>query len=257
MKGKSIRLEEKSIQLEREAMDAVPLHRRLTELQLSEMASDSILNRASLCRLNPNDEFEVLDVGANQGDWALAMAALFPKARILAIEADPKTFETLRQRTANQTQIHVTNLAISSSDGEVTFHSHENPLLSSLLDLPDANGHTTTVRLPAMKLDDFAAQYSRGSVRLIKIDTEGNDLKVLRGAEELLNKPSLDYVIVEYGIHPADRRHVHINELTRFMRCKNFHLALLGGFGIYGEHLYGNALYMRRNPEGEAVDSSR
>jgi hypothetical protein len=40
------------------------------------------------------------------------------------------------------------------------------------------------------------------------------------------------------------------------MDGKNFHLGLMGGFGIHSEHLYGNALYMRRNSEG-LVDFSR
>jgi precorrin-6B methylase 2 len=99
-------------------------YHRLMELQLSEAVSDSILNHASLHRLDPNDEFEVLDVGANQGDWALTMAALFPKARILAIEADPKTFETLCCRVACREQIRPVNVAIHSTNKAVTFHSH-------------------------------------------------------------------------------------------------------------------------------------
>jgi hypothetical protein len=116
------------------------------------------------------------------------------------------------------------------------------------LDLPDANGHTTTVRLPAVKLDDFAAQYSKGNVRLIKIDTEGNDLEVLAGAEKLLCGSPPDYVIVEFGINSTNLRHVHINKLIHFLGEKNFRLNLLGSFGIHNDFLYGNALFVRGNP---------
>ena len=82
----------------------------------------------------------------------------------------------------------------------------------------------------------------------MKIDTEGNDLRVLRGARDLLVHKKIDFIVVETGFYPKDR---HI-ELSAFLKL----LTPLGYFllGIYDQALewnkdarvqYANALFAR------------
>lgn len=74
-------------------------------------------------------------------------------------------------------------------------------------------------------LDDFFRKH-RGVVNFIKIDTDGVDFEVLRGAAELLTSPELLGVIVEsqfQGELESDRANVFAN-IDRFLRARGFQL---------------------------------
>jgi FkbM family methyltransferase len=232
--------------------EAIEFYNRFSELQKTGQADDKILTAAALNTLLTAEAFSVIDVGANQGDWSRAFLRRFPKAVIHAIEADPKTFELLRQNTAAQTNIHPVNLAVSSKTGKVSFYSHENPLCSSMLNLPDARGKTRMMEVEAQTLDAFCAARKLDDVRFIKIDTEGHDLEVVKGARQILKSPALEFIVLEFGIDSADQRHVHVNELVAALSPPGFQVQALGGFGFYDGYFYGNALFVKNKTKGLA-----
>ncbi len=64
----------------------------------------------------------------------------------------------------------------------------------------------------------------------MKIDTEGYDLEVLRGAESLLTHQRVDLVQVEAGMNRDNHRHVTFILLTEYLERFNYRL-----FGIYNQ----------------------
>jgi len=215
------------------------------QLQELERSQDLIFSHASLGTLNPKETFAIIDVGANTGDVSLNLAELFPKAQIFAVEADPKTYLTLLKKTETVGTIRPIQLGIHSQSGWLDLHSHPDSVFSSLLDLPDSQTATRRVKIQTETMDQFIAANSIHNVALLKIDTEGNDLEVLKGADTLLASPDLNYVICEFGIHPEDKRHVNINDLLRFMAPKGFYISSLGNFGCYADYIFGNVLFAR------------
>jgi FkbM family methyltransferase len=229
------------------ADEALVLRNKLSQLQKNEEANDKILTAAVLNKLKSEKAFGVIDVGANRGDWAQTFSKFFPGAIIYAIEADTRTFQTLCQNlaVAKPPNIRPFNLAVSNKTGPVTFYSDENPLLSSILKLPDLQPRMRTMEIQAQTLDDFFVGNPLDDLRLIKIDTEGHDLDVLRGARRVLSLPALEFIILEFGIDPADQRHVHINELIAYLSPLGFQVYALGGFGLGGGYVYGNVLFVK------------
>jgi FkbM family methyltransferase len=136
--------------------------------------------------LRPGDH--VVDVGANVGYFTFAAAHLVgPAGRVTAFEASPRMHPALRANAARNrvTQIELHGVAVSDARGEVQFHaappSHTG--LSSLRKLPDASA---TYTVPTLALDDLLDTLP--PVRLVKLDVEGAEMRVLRGMRKLLER---------------------------------------------------------------------
>ncbi len=140
--------------------------------------------------LKPDGTGILLDVGANNGAYTLVMHALAPRARIFAFEPHPKTFKLLQDR-ATLPNVTLVNQAVGAESGAMM-----------LFDLAADDGSTQAslsrdaVALfsneivehatQCTTLDDFIKERSIDVITLLKIDTEGFDLNVLKGAAHAL-----------------------------------------------------------------------
>lgn len=130
--------------------------------------------------LGHDGEHVFVDVGAHVGHWAVRLAGQARK--VIAVEPDPATCAVLRENVALNGLGNVTVIEAAAWDsGEML--RLEDPLSrersGTNRTLPDDAG---TVR--GQRLDDLLA--GEEDIRLVKIDTEGADLHVLRGLRETL-----------------------------------------------------------------------
>lgn len=77
-------------------------------------------------------------------------------------------------------------------------------------------------------LDGFCLDHNITHINYLKIDTEGGDMDVLRGAENILTRQQVDVVEVEAGMNIRNRRHVPFAALSKFFEEENYFL-----FGVY------------------------
>jgi len=140
----------------------------------------------------------MIDVGANKGDWsnqALTVSRMIgSKPTIHAFEPDSGTRKLLKARLAGA--INVWPLAVSSTLGEAQFYSsHAGSGTNSLAPLSGRN--IEIVKLTT--IDAFLADQAIGYVTMLKIDTEGFDFDVLRGARKTIAEGRIDIVQFEYN----------------------------------------------------------
>jgi FkbM family methyltransferase len=149
--------------------------------------------------LRPGDIF--IDAGANLGLMTIHASHLVGKqGAVVAFEPSPVICRRLRQ-----------NLILNSCDN---VEVHEIALgderrMTTLYEDPRANiGQASLIRTPGTvpltevsvhRLDDCIQPIHRPRIRLIKIDVEGYELPVLRGARELLTTEPRPILCVEYG----------------------------------------------------------
>lgn len=156
-----------------------------------------------LCR--PGDC--VLDIGANVGDWTLAMALrVGAGGRVLAFEPVPYLAETIAKtaRINRKDQVEVHNLALSATDGTAEFSVEQGNSGGSRLGRMEGDFAMTTV--PTRRLDSLLSERPDiDRIDFIKIDVEGHELEVLEGARASLTRfqPPL---ILESGHESADER---------------------------------------------------
>lgn len=117
----------------------------------------------------------IFDVGANSGTYALAAAAINPRAAVLAFEPLPAMAKQLRGDVrANGLSVEVIEQAASDRDGTARFHMAADTSIGSLHELAPGQ-ETAGFDVEVARLDHY------GAPDLLKIDVEGHEAAVLRG----------------------------------------------------------------------------
>jgi FkbM family methyltransferase len=134
----------------------------------------------------------VIDVGANSGLFALLAARLHPTVRVHAVEPVRRVFSRLEANVALNGLGNVTchRLACSDGCGPATLHvptGEPVPVMASLV--PGwCDGGSTEEAVECVTVDDLVASSDVGRCDVVKIDAEGSEDAVLRGAGRTLDE---------------------------------------------------------------------
>ncbi len=148
----------------------------------------------------------VLDVGANIGYTSSVFAsAIDPNFRVFAFEPDPENFEILQRIAGRQLagQIQPVNSAVGHTSGTGTLWVNEMHRGDHRLVTPSFQEHlqadARTVEVPVTTVDEFVTKTlgAAAPVQFVKIDVQGYEVGVLRGAKELLTQKKAHFA-VEY-----------------------------------------------------------
>jgi FkbM family methyltransferase len=143
-----------------------------------------------------------IDVGANRGETLEMILAVAPDGRHIAYEPIPALAEQLAVEFPG---VDVRNAACSDEAGSAEFtHVLNAPAMSGLRQRADLPAHAQEVERFTVRLDKLDEALPEGYVpSLVKIDVEGAELLVLRGAVETLARHR-PFVIFEHGVGGAD-----------------------------------------------------
>jgi len=133
-----------------------------------------------------------LDIGANYGLYATAIASNLGKTgKLWCFEPTPDTASALRETMATNSfdaEISVIEAGLSDHAGQATFYTSPNAELNSLTASADAEGEQQTIDL--LTLDQCYQQYQWPRLDFIKLDAEGEELKILKAASATLSECS-------------------------------------------------------------------
>lgn len=190
--------------------------------------------------LRPEDKFA--DIGANIGSYTM-LAAVEVGAQTLSIEPVPQTFRYLSNNiaiNAVETNVKALNLALGGKKGTLKF--------TKSLDTVNhvaTEDEIDTIDVPIDTLDNITTDFTP---LLMKIDVEGFEIEVLRGAKELLKNKTLEAIIIElngsgkrYGFEDDDVHETLLEAGFRPYIYKPFERKLIS-IEQYGIH---NTIYVR------------
>jgi FkbM family methyltransferase len=145
-----------------------------------------------------------IDVGCHQGDILASMLRLAPLGQHYAFEPLPQFHKALVERFARRPGVHLHSCALGRENGAASFqHVTSNPAYSGLLrrryDRPDER--IETIQVQVRQLDEVLVPAQR--IDFIKIDIEGGELDMLRGAERTLAQWQ-PVLVFEHGLGAAD-----------------------------------------------------
>lgn len=135
------------------------------------------------------------DVGANTGMTLPVLTSLYD--RVVAFEPAAESFRVLCTDWGQHRQAILVNKAVADIDGTVTLSARADPIASGQLVAPGmrwAWGPELERReVPSVTLDSLMDEY--GTPDFVKVDTEGGELRVLRGASRLLAKQATCWTV--------------------------------------------------------------
>jgi FkbM family methyltransferase len=139
----------------------------------------------------------VVDVGAHVGFYTLLAALRQPDARVVAIEADPYNVKALRAnvRRARVHNVEIVAKAASERSGVAAYQQNRGTVGSSLVVRP-GTGPARTIDVQTTTVDEVLGDVG-GRAVLAKIDVEGAERAVLRGAAGTLRGGERVTVFVE------------------------------------------------------------
>lgn len=173
------------------------------------------------------------DIGANVGFYTVLLSRLCgPAGHVWAFEPVPETYWRLRETLALNRCENVTSVqsAICDKSGSARMNLFESQFAEwNTLGSPPArpvNGkHVSpreSVEVPAQTLDRFCEAERIQRISFLKVDVEGYELSVFRGAERLLKEHRIDYICFEISKEPLKGAGVQSREVFEALESHGY-----------------------------------
>ena len=161
----------------------------------------------------------VLDVGAHEGRWARMAAKAFPGAAFHLFEAQPGQKPALEAALAEIGRRGSVNIILLGPESRRDVVFHVMGTGSSVL--PEVTTFDRTqICLPMRRLDDLAAELGLAAPLLIKLDTQGFELEILKGAGTTLGLAEV--VMLEVSLLPYNEGAPLFHDVVAFMAAAGF-----------------------------------
>ncbi len=169
-----------------------------------------------------------VDVGCHKGEILMAMLKDAPRGKHFGFEPIPYLYQNLKKHFEGKATI--LPYALAEKNGTSTFQLVKNaPAYSGIkkrkyeVDNPDIE----EIEVQLKKLDDVIPKSTK--INLIKIDVEGAELGVLKGAANLIERDK-PYVIFEFGLGASDFYGTQPGDIYRFFSTRGLAVSTLKTF---------------------------
>lgn len=150
----------------------------------------------------------IIDIGANNGEFAEFLASYFDAKQTIAIEPLPECAAQVREREKAIRNLTVFECAVSDREDRLVLFENAYSPASSLLpvskisidEFPQTSANRQEIEVPVCRLDDLIDATSLEREVLIKIDVQGFEDRVIRGGEQTFR--SAKFVLIEMSFVP-------------------------------------------------------
>ncbi len=201
-----------------------------------------------LAELLPPSASTIVDVGAQMGLVAEALDFLYMPRRLWAVEPNPAHGPGLEARFRGRPQFTVVKSCLGEKNGDVSLNVYDFDAASSLYSCRPGHmaslglsEHNTTVTVPMTTLREMLPS-DLVVIDLQKLDCQGAELSVLKGADERIH--GVRWIFCEVSIEPIYDGAPLLGEVHGFLRNAGFELRRMGGFSGAGKSIqWADALY--------------
>lgn len=184
-----------------------------------------------LAKQLPDQNFLILDIGGGVGASVILYNKLFPENKIIVFEPILENYNIIKSRTSQFSNIEVFNYAVGNENSKKQINIANRITSSSLLPLAvDSTskvfnennlGQRRVENIEIVRLDDFLAKESN-EIGIMKIDVQGSEMDVLKGAEMILK--ITDIVVLEANNHEGYVGSSKYYDIDNYLREHNFTL---------------------------------
>lgn len=185
--------------------------------------TEDCLTHLKRCGFSPS---AAIDVGAYSGEWTRTLLRLFPSTRVLMIEPQDVKKAELEMLCSSHSGLALATVLLGPKVAEhVGFY--EGDTASSVLQ--DANHDSPPSRvLPMTTLDIVIEEKKFPAPDFIKLDVQGYEIEVLKGASRALK--SAQVVLMEVNLIPINRGAPLVHDAVGYMADRGFRVYDVGTF---------------------------
>ncbi len=200
------------------------------------LGSGSSIDRSGELRIikyiamNPSIPKIFIDVGANKGDYTSCILSACPSAKVHAFDASPFAVHELEERFKNCENVRVIGLGLSDKNetltlrsptrgaGVATFYEHLGEHIDAFS------------KVECITLDQYCEKAELAEIGLLKVDVEGHELSVLKGALRLLDSRAIHAIQFDGGAALASR--IFFHDFWKLLRSRNYKISRVLPFGL-------------------------
>jgi len=186
----------------------------------------------------------IFDVGANVGQSLKSIFEALPYSKIYCFEPNPDVYRKLCENIPVRGFIRCENIAL----GDNRKHSFVTKKVDSVnnqiidIDLEILGQYSEDLdSCEVITGDEYCAVNNIHKIDLLKIDTEGFDLKVLHGFQEMISRSKINFIECECGMNSLNTKHAYFMDIFNFLIPHGYDV-----FGIYEQVREGNSKFLRR-----------
>ncbi|WP_027150988.1 FkbM family methyltransferase [Mesorhizobium sp. WSM2561] len=184
------------------------------------------------------DVATIFEVGSADGRDTRTYADRCTKAIVHAFEPLPENFTKLRAVAEQEPRIIPVNMAVSSKAGTASFHVAALPDASSLFSARSTGStfdkYTTekdVIEVSVITLDGYCERESVNNIDILKMDAQGAELEILKGAENILGSKKIKLIYSEVNFMRIYDGSCLFHEVTAHLEKLNYRL-----HAIYNQH---------------------
>lgn len=157
-----------------------------------------------------NDNLIIFDVGANIGNYTRFINGVFPKSNIYCFEPNLDTFNKLVSNTKNLDNVKAFNYGAGSKAGNIKIYTTKENDVSShatmLKSVFDDKNDLLEINTELITLNEFCINNNISEIDFLKIDVEGFEFEVLKGAFELISNNKIKIIQFEFNYMNIESR---------------------------------------------------
>tara|TARA_B100001029_G_C15021613_1_gene430913 strand:+ start:18 stop:731 length:714 start_codon:yes stop_codon:yes gene_type:complete len=194
-----------------------------------------IINFFKKEKININSFF---DVGAHKGETANLFNKYFKIKKIFCFEVSPVNFMSLKKFTKKSVNISIFNFGLGNIEGENNFNQlSQESSSSTLVDINKKSRYLKKkikilnlfvkkdfqiiiTKVKIRKLKNFMSQNSIKSIDILKIDTEGSEFNIIKGAEDEIK--NINYIYFEHHFDDMLKKEYTLTDIHNYLLKNGF-----------------------------------
>jgi len=195
----------------------------------------------------------VFDIGVNRGTIARHLIRIFPECQCYLFEPLPGQADFVANRFSSFGNVSVVEEALSDTTGEAEFFVGKALGTSSLLSSNEATLEQhpeakvdTSITVKLNTIDAFCEENGISHISCMKIDAQGSELNIFKGAEKMLSQQRVDMIMFEWFATPHYENCPLILDLWNALDRQNYSLYNIfpGRSFANGQRRFGDAVFI-------------
>lgn len=209
--------------------------------------------------LNGIDVKTIIDAGANAGQTTLKYKKLFPESNIYGFEPFPESFEKFKNAYQHDKFVTTEQIALAEENGESLLNVNSAVCTNSLLASSDRESNPgqynheqvkteRQVAVKTMTLDKYCQEKNITNIDILKMDVQGGELKILQGAQNLLQGNNISIIFSEIEFVKLYQDQPLFSDICRYLDQYGYSL-----YNIYntsnapdGQLVSGDAIFINK-----------